>query len=48
MTKILNITRQKGSVDKAKRLPKKWLEKTGQEFKKKNKERYHETGIRAH
>jgi hypothetical protein len=48
MKKILNETWRKKDPGKTKEFPQKWLKKTGQEFKKKNKERYHESGIRTH
>ena len=48
MEKILNEAWRKRNLGKTKEYPKKWLKKIGQEFKKKNKERYHESGIRAH
>jgi len=48
MEKIPNETWRKTNPGKTKEYPKKWLKKTGQEFKKKNKERYHASGIRIH
>ncbi len=48
MATILNKSWKKRNEDKGSKSPQKWLQKTNQEFKKKNKERYHETGIRAH
>lgn len=38
----------KKNLSKNKQNPKKWLEKTNREFKTKNKDRYHETGIKVH
>ena len=38
---------EKQSASKIKE-SKKWQKKTEREYKKKNKERYHETGIRVH
>ena len=48
MEKLPNKAWGKRNPGKTKESPKKWLKKTGQEFKRKNKERYHESGIRVH